>query len=200
VTVAAAVLSQDQVSKLFAGDLNKAGYMVVEVAVFPDSGNEVEVLSRDFLMRAGSEKETLRPVSSVTIAARQQQKNTPKVPPTPGNVSVYPTSTIGWETGGYDPVTGRRRSGVYTGGGVGVGVGGQREPYPAPPGSTDADRNLMEQELFSKELPQGKTVEPVAGYLYFPKPSSSKARNGPLHITYYTEHERMELEVPALKK
>ncbi len=200
VTVAAAVIPPEQVSKLFASNLNKAGYLVVEVAVFPDTGNEVDVRTRDFLMRAGSEQETLRPVGPETIAARQQRKNAPKTPTTlPGDISIYPTSTIGWESGGYDPVTGRRRGGVYTGGGVGVGVGQPPVASP-PPGATDTDGDTMAQELGAKELPQMKTVEPVAGYLYFPKPTSSKAMKGPFHITYYTEHERIQLEIPAFKK
>jgi len=29
----------------------------------------------------------------------------------------------------------------------------------------------VEQELWAKSLPDGKTKVPVAGYLYFPKPS-----------------------------
>jgi hypothetical protein len=201
VTVAAAVIPPAQVSKLFATDLNKAGYIVVEIAVYPETGNEVEVRSRDFLMRAGSEPATLRPVGAETIAARLHQKNAPKPPPAPGDITIYPTATIGYETGGYDPVTGQRRSGVYTATGVGVGIGQQPgAPPPPPPASTDRDRSTMEQELADKGLPETRTVDPVAGYLFFPKPSSGKAKNGPYHITYYGEHEQIQLDVPPLKK
>ena len=198
VTVAAAVIPPQQVSKLFSTDLNKAGYLVVEIAVYPDTGNEVDVRARDFLLRAGSDPSTMRPVGVETIAARLEQKNAPKPPTLPGDIGVYPTATIGYETGGYDPVTGQRRSGVYTATGVGVAIG--QQPAPPPPGSAGPNRNEMEQELYAKELPQVKTIDPVAGYLFFPRPSSRKAAHGPFHITYYGEHERIQLEVPALKK
>ncbi len=198
-TIAAAVVPADQVGKLFATDLNKAGYLVVEVAVYPDTGNEVDVQSRDFLLRAGSEPATVRAVNAETIASRIDQKNAPKPPSIPGKVNVYTTTTIGYETGGYDPVTGQRRSGVYTGAGVGVGIGDPPVP-PPPPGATGPGRDAIEQELADKGLPQAKTVDPVAGYLYFPKPTSGKGKSGPYHITYYGEHAQIRLTVPAPKK
>ncbi len=200
VTVAASVIPPDQVSKLFATDLNKAGYVVVEVAVYPDAGNEVDVRARDFLMRAGSDPTTLRPVGADTIASRLHQKYTPKQPPAPGDITIYPTATIGYESGGYDPVTGQRRSGVYTATGVGVAVGQPPGPQAPPPASTGRDRSTMEQELTDKGLPEVKTMDAVAGYLYFPRPSSSKAKHGPYHITYYSDQEQIQLEVPPLKK
>ncbi len=201
VTIAAAVIPPDQVSKLFATDLNKAGYLVLEIAVYPDAGNEVAVESRDFLLRAGSDPATVRPVGAETIAARLHQKSSPKPPPAPGDITVYPTATIGYETGGYDPVTGQRRGGVYTATGVGVAVGQPAGPPPPPrAGSTDRDRSVMEQELSDKGLPQVKTADPVAGYLYFPKPSPAKAKNGPFHITWYGPQQQIQVVVPALRK
>lgn len=199
VTIAAAIVPPGQVSKLFSTDLNKAGYIVVEVAVYPETGNEANVQSRDFLMRLGDGSETLRPTTADMVASRIQQKNAPPPPKLPGNVSVITTNTIGYESGGYDPVTGQRRpGGVYTGTGVGVGVG---QPQPPPrPGSTDQDRDAMERELADKGLPQVKTVDAIAGYLYFPKPSSSRDKNGPYHITYYGEHSPIRLTVPQPKK
>src|ERR1051325_11449623 len=49
VTLGAAVVPADQVKKLFAVDLNKLGYIVVEMAVYPDA--TVEIAARDFLLR-----------------------------------------------------------------------------------------------------------------------------------------------------
>src|SRR3954465_12896156 len=59
VTLGAAVVPGDQVKKLFAVDLNKLGYIVVEMAVYPDAN--VEIAARDFLLRIGSDGSTVRP-------------------------------------------------------------------------------------------------------------------------------------------
>jgi len=198
ITVAAAVIPPDQVAKLFATDLNKGGYIVVEVAVYPQAGEEANLLPRDFMMRIGRDPATVRPVSADAIASVLQKRNTPGVPPGPHDVAVYPTATIGYESGGYDPVTGRRRSGVYTAAGVGVGVGGPGAP--PRPGSTDRDRDTMRQELADKGLPEGRTTAAVAGYLYFPKPASAKSKSAATHITYYGERAQIHLEIPAPKK
>jgi hypothetical protein len=198
-TVAAAALGPEQASKLFAIDLNKQGYIVFEVAVYPEPASEVNIQARDFLLRVSSDPATLRPVSASLIAGRIQQKNAPKPPKTlPGDVQVYSTTTIGYESGGYDPATGRRASGVYTGTGVGVAVGAPPPP-PAPPrpGATDQDRDAIEQDLDSKALPEVKTVDPVAGYLFFPKPAS-KAK-GTYRLTCYGEHGQVNLEIPVPK-
>jgi hypothetical protein len=200
ITVAAAVIPPDQVAKLFATDLNKGGYIVVEVAVYPEAGEEANLLPRDFMMRIGQDPATVRPVSADAIAGVMQKRNTPGkgVPPGPHDVTVYPTATIGYESGGYDPATGRRRSGVYTATGVGVAVGGPGAP--PGPASTDRDRDTMRQELADKGLPEGRTTEAVAGYLYFPKPASAKSKSGATHITYYGERTQIHLEIPAPKK
>jgi hypothetical protein len=196
VTVAAAVIPPDQVKKLFAANLNKMGYVVVEVAVYPDDGNEVDLRSRDFLLRSGSGS-TVRPVSVDVITSRMEQKNAPKAPPLPSNVQVYTGTTIGYESGGYDPVTGRRGGGVYTGTSVGVGIGNY--PAPPPPNPSGPDPISAGPDLASQALPETKTIQPVAGYLYFPKPEGWKEKSAQ-HLTYYGEHGQVRLEIPAPKK
>ena len=49
--------------KLFATDLNKAGYTVVEVAIYPESERPVNISSGDFLLQVGTESAAVRPVS-----------------------------------------------------------------------------------------------------------------------------------------
>jgi hypothetical protein len=193
ITVAASVIPPSQVSKLFATDLNRSGYLVVEVAIYPGSAGEADVASRDFLLRAGRDPATVRPVSPQTIAAAVHRKYNPP-PRKPGDVTVYPTGTVGYETGGYDPVTGRH-GGVYGGGGVGVAVGngGSAPPRPA---STATDRSTMEQELTDKSLPEGHAIQAVAGYLYFPKPESAKKAGG-FTLTYYAPTGQVKLVIPA---
>jgi hypothetical protein len=171
----------------------------VEVAVYPEAGRDVELLSRDFLMRVGTEAATVRPVSADAIAGVVQHRNAPKPPPGPHDITVYPAATIGYESGGYNPATGRR-GGVYTGAGVGVGVGGAPYPQPPPPGSTGRDRDTMRQELADKGLPQGRTTEAVAGYLYFPKPASAKGKDAAYNLAWYGESGQIQLAIPPLKK
>jgi hypothetical protein len=193
VTIAAAAIPPEQVRKLFATDLS--GYIVMEVAVYLEPGKQVDLSFGDFLLRIGSNSETIRAANAQAIASILQKKNAPQ-PPRATDVTIYPTATIGYESGGYDPTTGRRRSGVYTGAGVGVGVGGAGGPINAPrPASTDRDRTTMQQELEDKSLPEGKTTHTVAGYLYFPKPSG-KSKSAVYDLSYYGAETRLRLLVP----
>jgi hypothetical protein len=93
-------------------------------------------------------------------------------------------------------VTGRRASGVYTAAGVGVGVGDPGPP-PPPPG-VNQDPSRIEQELEDQSLPEGKTSQAVAGYLYFPKPSG-KANNATYELTYYGADGQIRLRLPLAK-
>src|SRR5690242_16464904 len=61
VELGAAVIPPDQVKKMFITDLNKGGYIVVELAVFPAEGKAAEVHEREFLLRVGSDATTVRP-------------------------------------------------------------------------------------------------------------------------------------------
>ena len=199
ITVAAAVIPPEQAARLLATDLKKAGYLLVEVAVYPEPGHDADVHARDFLMQAGKESSTVRPASPDTVVGVVQKPNIPKPPPGPHDITVYPTATIGYESGGYDPVTGRR-GGVYTAAGVGVAVGAPPVPPAPKPASTPRDRDTMRQELIDKGLPEGRTGEAVAGYLYFPAPSSSKAKTGPYKLTWYGESGQIQLTVPPPRK
>ena len=57
----------------------------------------------------------------------------------------------------------------------------------------------MEQELEDKALPDGKITAPVAGFLYFPKPSA-KDKNTSYLLTFYGSARQITLRVPAVKK
>ena len=192
VSLGAAVIPPAQVKKLFATDLNGGGYIVLEVAVYPEAGREVNVAPGDFMLQMGPNSETVRSVSPEAIAAILQRKNMPPPPPKPGDITVTPNATIGYESGGYDPVTGQRVHGVYTGVGVGVGVGGAGAPPVAGPAATGRDRDTMQQELSDKALPEGKTTKPVAGYLYFPRPAR-KVKNAAPELTWYGASRQLKL-------
>jgi len=195
-TVAAAVIPPDQVKKLFATDLNAGGYIVIEVGIYPEGGAEIGVSSGDFLLRVGSNPAIVRNASARAIAAALQRPVKPPEIRRKNDINVYPTATIGYESG-TDPY-GRRRSGVYTAAGVGVGVGDDRASAPPRPASTDRDHATMEQELADKALPEGKTTRTVAGYLYFPKPTATQ-KNPAYEINWYGSDRQVHLTIPAAK-
>jgi hypothetical protein len=77
ITVAAAAIPADQVRKLFATDLNKAGYLVFEVAVYPEQGKTADLDSGDFMLKIGSDGDVIRAASPQAIASAAQRKNAP---------------------------------------------------------------------------------------------------------------------------
>jgi hypothetical protein len=169
VTVAAALVPADQARKLFAADLNRAGYVVVEIGVFPEAGAGVQITADDFMLR------TARPASARAVADTVDRKENPSRGKQ-GGVGVNTGATIGYESGsGNDPVSGRRR-GVYTSTSVGVDSGTPRYPV------AGRDPAVLERELADKALPEGKTAHAVAGYLYFPKPAG---KNVDYELTWY---------------
>ncbi len=200
VTMAAQVIPPSQVRKIFATDLNKGGYIVIEVAVYPEDGKAVDLSASDFMLRIGSDSAMIRSVDADAIAAVLRQKNTPPAPHG-RDVNVYTVGEVGYESGGYDPATGRRTHGVYTDTGVGVETGppGSQAPQPPRPGSTDRDQYSMQQELQDKGLPEGKASQAVAGYLYFPKPSG-KLRNTLYEVNWYGQDAKLSLSVPPPPK
>jgi len=201
VTIAVAVLPADKVQKLFSADVVKAGYTVMEAAVYPDAGKEIDVSSDDFTLRIGSDPDTARaePPAVVVVAAAAPDK-TP-VPQVPGKVTVHTQQTVGYSTGGgYDPATGRRYpGGVYTDTQVGVGVGnpGAGGAPPPPPAQNRDDR--LRQKLEDKALPEGKTAKPVAGYLYFAK-ATPKLKSLTFHVIYSGPTGQMDVAVPLETK
>ena len=186
VTIAAAVIPPAQVRKIFSADLNSGGYIVIEVAVYPESAPDVDVSSGDFMLSPAGETSAVPPVSARTIAGVFDRKNSsPRGRDT--NVDV----AIGYETGN-DPVTGQRRSGTYTGVAVENGPQGTLAPPPSGP-----DPWTIKQELEERSLPEGKSTQPVAGYLYFPK--LKKSRSVGYDLTYYGVSNKVRLTIPAAK-
>jgi hypothetical protein len=191
-TLAAAVLTPEQVKKRFAADLNH-GYVVVEVAVYPEAGHDVTMATRDFMARFGSDTETERPLSPQAIAARLGKKDTTPPPEIASKVHVYTEETVGYEHGPVGP-NGRSAGGVYTGTTTGVGIGNPGYPPPAQSSPAGMDRTSIQLELDDLSLPDKTISEETAGYLYFPKPSKGKV--SPLHLTYYGEQGQIQLTIP----
>ena len=228
ITVAASVVPPDQLRKLFSKDMVHEGYIVVEVAVYPAPGTQLDITPDEFTLKVGTEGAILPSQTPAAIAGgdkkSMQSKSTP--PQLPGNVHVYNTSTIGYESHGNGPYG--RTGGVYTGNSTTVAIGNppaggypppdqQRYPpgdprnqdprYPpaSAPGSQQPvprgakpDWTALKHELEAKELPEGRTAEPVAGYLYFLKPSTKEKRPD-YELAWYRTAGQIRLSIPAPK-
>jgi len=206
-SLGAVVIPPQQVKQMFKADLNRAGYVVIEVGVFPAPGKDVDLYPNDFTLDAGRKSTALRPVSGDTIA--EVIAGTPESPTirTPGGVNTSAGAAIG-RTSYPDPVTGRRTGGTVADTEAGVGVGGQapqpcagldcdasaRVPAPAQPSHVQ-NANVISQDLWEKSLPDGKTPHAVAGYLYFPKPGR-KAKNAQWELRYENADSKAKLQLP----
>lgn len=199
VSVGAAWIARSEVKKIFATDLNSAGYVVVEVGVFPMQGREADISPADFMLLTDSGS-AVRPVDGDAIAGVIARKRDPglqkksDVYNTTG-VSISRVPTI-------DPASGRQGHTTVVGAEEGVGIGAPpygSAPYPSAP--SGPNQNAMEQELWTKSLPDGKTTVPVAGYLYFPKPSGrSKNGNWELRMDGRAGRVKLILDDPEKKR
>ncbi len=177
VAVGAELLTADQVHGAFSSELNRA-YLVVEVGLFP--GEQIDVTQLDFSLVPTGTQTVLRPVQAkVAAAVLQKPSRDKRRPSAPGDIALYPTVGVGYESGG------RRGGGWTSATGVGVGIGGAGGPAAPQPASTSADRRTMETELAEKGLPEGPTARPVAGYLYFTFPGKKKDINYDLEYRYH---------------
>jgi hypothetical protein len=209
VTIGAAVIPASAVRKIFATSFDSAGYIVIEVGVFPAEGKTVDLSPNDFTLRVDANSISERPADAEAIAAivtkgdRTYSRST-------APISTTAVGRIGIGSG-VDPATGQR---LPTGAGAGVGVGtggpisadcrtiGCDAPLPAPPAdapSAERKRAQIEQELWEKSLPDGATTKPVAGYLYFPKPSA-KAKNSAWVLQWDAAAGRVKVEVQSAAK
>jgi hypothetical protein len=171
----AVLLTSQESRSNFVSDLSHC-CLVVEVALYPQKGQPVDVSLNDFSLRTIGTDTAVKAGSAKLISGTLQKKAAAS-----RDVVVSPSVGVGYESGTvYDPMTGqpRRGGGVYTQTGVGVGIGSPG----GQGGGTDADRKVMETELDEKSLPEGAVVKPVAGYLYFPL--AKKAKNARYELEY----------------
>jgi hypothetical protein len=186
-TIAASVLSPGQVAKIFSRDVSRK-YAVVEVAVYPRTGQTVEISAVDFMLKTNAEERSL-PASPGEVAGirRTQQPSGPGLP-----VHVVAEAGVGYGTR-TNPVTGQREHGWDTYSAVGV----DNRPQPDPrPSTSNSGPWILEGKLRSLELPEGQTSRPVAGYLYFPV---RRIKNNKMDISleYSTRDDRAILAFPA---
>jgi hypothetical protein len=206
--VGAVLIPPDQAKKMFKLDMNHAGYLVVEVGIYPAPGKDVDLYPSDFTLSAGTSLTAIRPVSADTVADVVAGKQDPPRARTPGDINTSVGASVG-HVSYPDPVTGRRTSGTVTETNAGVGVGGPapmpcrgydcdnypQYPAPNPQPSSGQYSNTVSQDLWEKGLPDGKTPRAVAGYLYFPKPSK-KIKDAALELHYENADTKVRLPLP----
>jgi hypothetical protein len=163
-TVGALRLSNSEIRKTFVANLSKK-YIVLEVGAFPKS--EVLLSPQDFLLVVREQKDEIRAADPDTMAgqlAKEEAKGNK-------DVTVSPVVGVTYGSGNdpYGPSYGGRGWGTTTGVAVQHGSGGQRDPK-----TIEADRKTMATELKDKQLPDGSTAKPVAGYVYFPIPENNR--------------------------
>jgi hypothetical protein len=194
ITIAAAVVPAAKVQHQLSREMVTAGYIVLEIAVYPGPGKFVNVSSDNFSMTVESSPDAVRAETPEVVASSIDSDKRMDPPRIPSRVQVHGEETVGVSTGGRDPVTGRRYpSSVYTESGVGVGVG--------DPGMGDPPQGISQSvydKLQQKALPEGRTTKAVAGYVYFPKISPRLANStDPYHLTYQGPTGPLHLTVPA---
>ena len=213
IMIAAAVVPAGKVQHQLSREMVKAGYTVLEIAVYPDRGKAVNVSSDDFSLTIGSNTTVARAETPAVVASSIDSDKRMDQPKIQAPVQVHGEETIGVSTGGRDPATGRRYpSSVYTESGVGVGVGDSRaggtppsdpryppgDPRNPDPGVAGAAPPSLYDKLEQKALPEGTTLKAVAGYVYFPKVSPRLVNSSePYHITYSGPIGEIHLTVPA---
>jgi len=187
-TIGAVLVAPDQVKRIFPAEVSKK-YVVVEVAIYPQVGEVVDIKSLDFGLKFGAGV-VRYPSTPQDVASVWREKSDPLAG---HGVDVTTESGVGYGTG-TDPTTGQRTRGWSTYEGVGVGVGRpSNAPPPSPPGYNP---DVIEAVAREKALPEGKAGDAVAGYLYFPLPSK-KHKSDVLELRYTKDGSSVTLPLPA---
>lgn len=183
-TIAAAVLAPDRIKKTFGADVGRK-YVVVEVAIYPQAAMDVD--AADFHLK-GADGALRRPDSARRAASAWDDSSA--IYPNPP-VTATAAGGVDYETGS-DPAGGQREHGVGTYTGVSVS-NDPRAAAPAPPRNPAPSPYGIEAKLNAFALPEGRTHDPVAGYLYFPKPSKKSKQ---VSLLYERDGASIELALP----
>ncbi len=183
--IGAVLVPADQVKKILPPEVSKK-YLVVEVAVYPQGGAAVDVVSLDFALKCDSGE--IRYASTPRDVATPWREREPAVASHPVQVHGETGVTYG---SGNDPNTGRQR-GWSTYEGVAVTNDNAPDAPPPPP----YDPYVTEARIREKALPEGETSAPVAGYLFFPVPAK-KSKKAAFELRYSKDGEAVSLPLPA---
>lgn len=165
IAIGATYVTPAQVKKIFGEDLDKRGYVVFEVGMFPAGDTEADISPDDFKLRQGKDPGFSRAATPHMVATDAHPQKSPDYGGPTSPVHVYTSETIGVARGPYG-------GGVYTDSSVSV----TNYPPPSPPPSAGRKTNNdeLEQIVEEKSLPDIKTKRAVAGYVFFPKTTNDK--------------------------
>jgi hypothetical protein len=181
----------DQVKKILPDEISRK-YVVVEVAIFPQDGSDVDVTSLDFALKFGPDD--IRYPSTPHDLAGVWKEKQPSLPSHGPEVHGETGVTYG---SGNDPVNGRTRGwSTYEGVAVSNGHPSDAPPVDAPPPPPPYDPYVVEARAKEKALPEGQTSRAVAGYLYFPR-STKKRKNTSLELRYSKDGDVVTLSLPV---
>jgi hypothetical protein len=157
-TLAAAIVPARQIEKLFSAEIARQ-YIVLEVAVYPQSGQTFDVDWFDFALKIGD-----------TVAHVEKPRDVATAWPEKNRVSDKPVTVITEAGVAYgrtsDPLNGHR-----TGWSTYEGVGVTNDPRAAtsPPTPRQDDPQTIEERVRERMLPEGRARRAIAGYLFFPQ-------------------------------
>ena len=187
IAIGAAYVSPAQAKKLFGDDLDKRGYLVFEVGIFPIGDTEAQSSPDEFRLK-GKAGTVTRAATPHMVADDVQPQRSPDTG-IPGNVHVQTAEAVGVISAPYG------QHGVYTASSVGVT---NYPPPQQPPPARSAGYDKLEQQVEEKSLPDIKTKRAVAGYLFFPKPSGDK--HADYELLYLGTDGQVSLKLPRLSK
>lgn len=191
IAIGAAYVTPAQVRKLFGEDLDKRGYVVFEVGMFPAGDTEADISPDDFKLKQGKDPSVTRAATPHMIATDAHPQMSPDSVSAPNKVHVYTADTVGV----YQGPNGQH--GVYTD--TSATVTNYPPPQPAPPpGGRATNNDRLEQVLEDKSLPDTKTKRAVAGYVFFPK--SSKDKRAESELIYFGMDGQVSLKFTAPAK
>jgi hypothetical protein len=188
-TLAAATVPARQIERLFSAEIARQ-YIVLEVAVYPQSGQTFDVDWFDFGLKMDG-----------TVAQIEKPRDVATVWPENNGNSNKPVTVVS-ETGivygrSSDPVNGHRAVvGTYEG----VGVTNDPRAATSPRTSRqDADPQIIEQRVREKMLPEGRTGTAIAGYLFFPQFKTKRHKADIMELLWSKDRASAILRLPKNK-
>ena len=161
--LAVAIVPVKQIERMFSPDTAKH-YVVLEIAVYPENSQTVDVERLDFGLKLGDT--VVYSEKPGDIATPWPEKN--RVPNKP--VTVITDTGVVYSKSS-DPVNGKRSGwGVYEG----VGVTNDPRAVNPPPLKQGPAPQIVEDRVRETILPEGPTRVAVAGYLFFPQYTKHK--------------------------
>jgi hypothetical protein len=169
-TIAAAIVPADQAGKMFSPETAKQ-YIIVEVAVYPESGATVDLKPLLFTLKVGNRFSNAEQPADVWAGPDRR--------PALGGESTAVTAESGVAYGRTTGPQGRSTQNLETYSGVAV----SNAPAAPVPSSSSPDPAVVADKVWNKALPEGQTAQPVAGYVYFPQ-YAKKRKSDAVELSY----------------